>query len=394
MADVKELNINNTTYDIKAKTVVNQNGGSLKYWTGTKSQYDAIATKDATTLYFLSDVGKIYFGDTLISNNSNGKNIGELVYSSLPQTDAGLHLLDGALIQGSGSYSAFVDYIADLYTANPMANYFTDETTWQNTVTQYGVCGKFVYDSTNNTVRLPKVTGIIEGTIDITALGDLIEAGLPNITGTPTLFGDFLGTGYGGDDYSGAFHIWSNGSANLAGGNGWMNYRTDFAASRSSSIYKDNFNKVQPQTIKCFVYIVIANSTKTDIQVDIDEIATDLNGKADTDLSNTTDQAKILMSGMGMPSDKHINLTLGASGSTYTAPANGYFDFRKGGNAGQFGRIGSDIIETGDTLGNNSVVTLFLPVNKGDVMTVLYNLTGTIYAFRFIYAQGSESEAN
>lgn len=28
---------------------------------------------------------------------------------------------------------------------------------------------------------------------------------------------------------------------------------------------------------------------------------------------------------MAMPSNKYIDLTLGASGSTYTAPANGYF---------------------------------------------------------------------
>ena len=42
MTDVKELRVNNTTYDIKAKSVVNQNGGSIKFWTGTQAQYDAI----------------------------------------------------------------------------------------------------------------------------------------------------------------------------------------------------------------------------------------------------------------------------------------------------------------------------------------------------------------
>ena len=40
---------------LKAKTVVDQNGGSLKYWTGTKAQYDAIVTKDANTLYNITD---------------------------------------------------------------------------------------------------------------------------------------------------------------------------------------------------------------------------------------------------------------------------------------------------------------------------------------------------
>jgi hypothetical protein len=41
-------------------------------------------------------------------------------------------------------------------------------------------------------------------------------------------------------------------------------------------------------SLDCYYYIVITTSTKTDIQVDIDEIATDLNGKADVDLSNCT----------------------------------------------------------------------------------------------------------
>lgn len=55
MADVKELNINNTTYDIKAKSVVDQNSGSVKMWTGTRQQYDAILSKDANTLYNITD---------------------------------------------------------------------------------------------------------------------------------------------------------------------------------------------------------------------------------------------------------------------------------------------------------------------------------------------------
>ena len=47
-------------------------------------------------------------------------------------------------------------------------------------------------------------------------------------------------------------------------------------ASQSNSIY-GNSNTVQPQSIKVFYYIVIATTTKTDIEVDIDEIVTDLN---------------------------------------------------------------------------------------------------------------------
>lgn len=55
MADVKELNINNTTYEIKAKSVVDTNTGDLKFWSGTKAQYDAIVTKDSDTVYSITD---------------------------------------------------------------------------------------------------------------------------------------------------------------------------------------------------------------------------------------------------------------------------------------------------------------------------------------------------
>lgn len=222
------------------------------------------------------------------------RNIGEIVTSTIPLTDAGLHLLDGTLLP-YGVYKEFIDYIADLYAENPSANYFTTEAQWQQSVTTYGVCGKFVYDSVNNTVRLPKITGIIEGTTDLTALGDLVEAGLPNITGTA--YGDeFPGTILS----TGAFYD-AGEDKDTAVGNTNKSHILGFDASRVSSLYKNNFNKVQPQTIKAFYYIVIATSTKTDIQVDIDNIATDLNGKADVDLTNVNQAGKNNIMAWGIP---------------------------------------------------------------------------------------------
>ena len=152
---------------------------------------------------------------------------------------------------------------------------YTGEQLWQKQVTDHGVCGKFVYDATANTVRLPKVMGIIEGTTDSTTLGDLVEAGLPDHNHTFTLGHD------------------------TASGQGWEKIcsgsvvHTTTLASEYNPIY-GNSDTVQPQTIKVLYYIVIATSTKTDIQVDIDEIATDLNGKADTDLSNVPNSKGIL----------------------------------------------------------------------------------------------------
>ena len=213
------------------------------------------------------------------------RNIGEIVYSTIPLTDSALHLLDGSLISGSGIYSDFVDYIADLYDGGTASNCFCSEADWQSSVTSYGVCGKFVYDDVNNTVRLPKITGFVEAAADATSLGNLTEAGLPNITGSFSAT-DIQGAQH---DYTGTgcFENNANGSAPYAGGGGNPNtYRLiDIDASRSSDVY-GNSNTVQPQAIKVLYYIVMATTTKTDIQVDIDEIATDLNGKVDIDLSN------------------------------------------------------------------------------------------------------------
>jgi hypothetical protein len=44
------------TYFVKAEVIKNQqNSSSLKYWFGTKAQYDAIATKDSDTIYNVED---------------------------------------------------------------------------------------------------------------------------------------------------------------------------------------------------------------------------------------------------------------------------------------------------------------------------------------------------
>ena len=224
--------------------------------------------------------------------------IGQIISSIIPLTDAGLHLLDGALIPGGGVYNDFVQYIAGLVNLYPQC--FTDEITWQNTVSNKGTCGKFVYDSTNNTVRLPKITGFIEGTVDSSALGDLVNAGLPNITHTHTrgsmnITGSFsqalgmitnkpiTGTGaFSNGSYSQSSSrsgtnesYWQSvNTVNFNAANNWTGSTSD--NSIVNSIY-GNSSTVQPQSIKVFYYIVIATTTKTDIEVDIDEIVTDLN---------------------------------------------------------------------------------------------------------------------
>lgn len=199
------------------------------------------------------------------------RSIGEIVTSSTPLNEAGLHLLDGSVI-ANGSYAQFVSHMASLYASNP--SLFVTESEWQAAISAHGVCGKFVYDSAKKTVRLPKVTGIIEGTTDLSALGDLIEAGLPNITGG--FNGNEL---WDGNFYTTGCFTQNSGVSRQTGGGGDSSQPgIGFDASRSNPIYGKS-NTVQPQTIKVLYYIVVAQSAKTELQVNIDNIATDLNNK-------------------------------------------------------------------------------------------------------------------
>ena len=335
-----------------------------------------------------------------LTDKPNLRNIGEIVASTIPLSDAGLHLLDGALISGSGSYADFVTYISGLVSDYP--DLFETEANWQTSVTTYGVCGKFVYDSVNNTVRLPKITGFVEGTNSLSDLGALTAAGLP----IPNISIPTTGSGDNNNQWHMAV-LMADGGSLTRGGRGNDNWAIQTLNANNSTIY-GNSSTVQPQSIKVLYYIVLATSTKTQIQVDIDEIATDLNGKADigganitqafsTNLvSNMSDTANVYMSGMGMPSDTYDTLTLGASGASYTAPANGWFYIRKkAGGSNLYLNIGSNdnFISLTSTSSNQDLTALY-PCKKGDSIDVTYNATGTTTAFKFIYAQGSESEAN
>ena len=321
------------------------------------------------------------------------RDLGEIITSILPLSDAGLHLLDGSVLQGGGIYDDFVTYIAGLVSTYP--DLFTTEANWQSAVATYGVCGKFVYNSVKNTVRLPKITGIVEGTTDLTALGDLVEAGSPNITG-------MLPVPRGNQEppaSSGAFSKRSatyNARIGAGSNDSWGNYY-DFNASDSNSIY-GNSTTVQPQTIKVLYYVVVATSTKTEIQVDIDKIATDLNGKANKDLSNIipTQDVKSEITSWAFPDSAFTNLTLGSSGTEYTASDTGYVSIdKRAGGAAQYVQITPSSSGaprnlqgsyTGYTSGCECWAWLF--VKKGDKFKVVYTTSGNTEWFRFIKAKG------
>ncbi len=98
------------------------------------------------------------------------------------------------------------------------------------------------------------------------------------------------------------------------------------------------------------------------------------------------------IAGFAMPSDNFIDLTLGSSGSTYTAPANGWFAISKiSGSSDRYVQL----YNSTNHIGINAYVPYtggvglcFIPVKKGDTVTVSYDLIGSTIYFRFYYAKG------
>ena len=264
-------------------------------WLSTETYYQNDYCKVGNAIYYSLQDNNVGHNPSNTSGYwsifaSSSRNIGEIVPSTIPLTDAGLHLLDGTLISGSGSYSAFVDYIADLYDSGDYTAIFDTEANWQAAVTLSGVCDKFVYDSVNQTVRLPKYGNQIwsgGGNAPVigngTSLGfttGSINSGVVYSGSGSNLFCGYTGV-YGepvGTNYTGSTTVGANKSIGLT---------TD---STKSGIIADLANITT--SLDGYYYIVVATSTKTQIQVDIDEIATDLNGKMDKDGTNAVSSVK------------------------------------------------------------------------------------------------------
>lgn len=141
----------------------------------------------------------------------------------------------------------------------------------------------------------------------------------------------------------------------------------------------------------------IVKPDNTTITIDADGIiSTDVNGKADVDLTNLSNTGKIVIAHNAMPSDTYYDLTLGASGAEYTAVADGYIYCGGQANASmqfiQF-QVNDTVFVNATSAWNGQFITLFHPVKKGQKFNINYSIP-TVSYFRLYYAIGSESEAS
>ena len=266
-----------------------------------------------------------------------------------------------------------------------------DKTGIDNYFNTMGSAWFYGVDIENERVFLPRNNYFEQATGDASGVGKSVEAGLPNITGDTSdviynknwqySYGAFQGSVRVGD-------YWDSNKGDTYQGD---RYKIRFDASKSNSIYGRS-STVQPNAVKKLLYICVGNTTNYEGMTEVVNQGMEILEQ----VANLIPENSSLISGYAMPSNRYTDLSLGASDSTYTAPANGYFYLNRfGNNKAAFATLLNDTAKFALRCCATSITTgmqlpVYIPCKKGDVIRVNYYETSTAdsSAFRFIYAEG------
>ena len=240
-------------------------------------------------------------------------------------------------------------------------------TEYQQDINTYGNCIKFGIDTVNQRFKVPTIS---DGTfIEQGTNNTCYNAGLPNITGSI----HFSGT----DDWAnsdGAFTTQMEsgaGRSHNSPSNGGVRFTLN--ASRSSSIYNNNVNTVQPKAVELRYFVVVSTGDLNKADMDWSEYIQNINNKLKLNLDNATAETKNGITTWGLP-----NYTAGISfGSGYTAPRNGVIRVRataNNSNSWDAAYInGVEVYSFKHNDGYAMTVDSIIPISKGDVVTTNSN---------------------
>ena len=143
------------------------------------------------------------------------------------------------------------------------------------------------------------------------------------------------------------------------------------------------------------LYICVGNTTNYEGLTDVvnqgmeilEQVNQGIESRANIDITNLSADGKSLIANYSMPSSKYVDFTVGASGSQYTAPANGWMIGQGTGSYAQIASVTKPALKmTGTAITNVTAPFAYIPCQKGDVISFLYN-TGA-KRLRFFYAEG------
>ena len=302
-------------------------------------------------------------------------NIGDIKYTSRTDVPNGGAWCNGALY----TKAQFPDVYQMLVDGKLQS---TTVSEFDSSVSAKGSCGFFGLDTSNERFKVPMLKDVY---LKAGQAPSMFGAeSLPNIKGNLGSIVTQRSTNPI-NDYQGAFK--ANGADNYSGSSTSKSFRATgvtFNASRSSSTYQDNV-KVNPDHVVYRAYVVLYSSAA---EASVVQLA----NKANVEMDNLSVSGKSLVSGWSMPSNRFIDLTLGASGSTYTAPANGWVILNKAATGiGQEIRLINQLNQLcgyAISASNNASLDTKIPCRKGDPILVYYSASGSLANFRFIFAEG------
>ena len=325
-----------------------------------RTSYNDITQATIKTIY-ASDVG-LETGNFFLSNS-------RLYYKSL----SSIEYVRRSVVDIT-TVSETISGITVQYYRSPDGHKICPATEESNVAAIYaatGVAWYYIVDTANQRFKLPRTQYNEVGLRD--TVGKYVPESLPNITAT------ISGTVSSGSS-SGAAQDGSSYSGNWNYGAGSLKY-VDIDASEQSSAYQ-NDAPVQQRATQMYLYFYVGSFTQTAIENTAGLNAELFNGKVD------------LTSSWGFPTTTEDILTLGASGTTYTATDDGWFCLYAEYNSGTDAYF--DMFITGTTMGTkhwfgtNAAAgsgRVFLPVRKG--MSVTVNINGSLknVSFTFVHAQ-------
>lgn len=156
---------------------------------------------------------------------------------------------------------------------------------------------------------------------------------------------------------------------------------------------------VRDTSVDFFTYIIYKDGINVVTNSDITaNYPSGYNHNFDYDfVLNTTDETfrlPLLDGSEDLLSAKYDNLTLLDSGSSYIAPANGWFNVSiAASGAGNYlsATTSTGIKQQSVAQSSGNKLTMLCPIIKGETITLSFNTTGAPEVFRFIYAQGNGS---
>lgn len=263
----------------------------------------------------------------------------------------------------------------------------TDKTSYNRILENTGTAWYYLLDLDSKTFVLPQTNGYMK----YGNSNQFIKQSLPNIKGQ---------TGYtvtsGDDETTAPFSKIFTSSYGVPAGSGAGKFtRIKFDASTSSSIYADDAN-VNPNAVQGYLYFYVGECVGTSNSVNLG----DLKDKLDLDVNNIKTELNKLKGSIStyvFPSKKNVVLTIPASKTTLTAPANGWFVYQSTGggtkNDYMFMKNNTSAFygcQTRDLVGHGVYVNC--PAKKGESVYFEWIDSGTTRNLKFVYATDQNEE--